>query len=439
MTLAQKHSGRRRNQACPPPQFVHRLNPSAFDHFEQNGGCLQYVGKGAVTPLGERHAEPLAQYIQAVAERLRVQALAQSHGAQALRQLHVAPAEFFLALQESHVERRVMREEPRAFGKSQELGQHGHDGRRTGDIGIGNTVDLPCLRRNRPLRIHERGERTVGDDAPLDAHACDFDDAMTFARVEPGRFNVEDGQSGERHARYTSSRMRRTNGIPLPVVLNDLKRLYAPPKTFLDYRTPLDLLVAVILSAQCTDAMVNRITAETLYPKYATPRDYLRVPREELEQDIRRSGHFRAKAQYIQETCQMLLDQHGGEVPRTMEELTALRGVGRKTASVVLSAVFGINAGIAVDTHVQRLSQRLGLSTHHEPTKIELDLMEAVPQTEWRNVTTLLISHGRAVCTALHRKCGACVFKDRCPSSLVLGRSDLAKPKKAKGKPAKKV
>lgn len=218
-------------------------------------------------------------------------------------------------------------------------------------------------------------------------------------------------------------------------MLRDLDRLYDPPKTFLHFRTPLDLLVAVILSAQCTDAMVNRITEEILYPKYATPKDYLKVPREELERDIRRSGHYRAKAAYIQETCAILLEKHGGNVPETMEELVELRGVGRKTASVVLSAAFGKNEGIAVDTHVQRLSQRIGLSTESDPKKIELDLMAAAPRKQWRDVTVLLISHGRAVCTALRRKCGACVFKDRCPSSLVLGKPDLAKPKRAAKRP----
>lgn len=222
--------------------------------------------------------------------------------------------------------------------------------------------------------------------------------------------------------------MRRKDGIPLAKVMVKLDRLYDPPRTFLDFRTPLDLLVAVMLSAQCTDLMVNRITKETLYAKYNTCEDYLRVSRSELEQDIRRSGHFRSKATYIQETCQILLKKHGGEVPRTMEELVELRGVGRKTASVVLSAAFGINAGIAVDTHVMRLSQRLGLSTHHDPIKIELDLIEAAPRKRWRDVTVLLISHGRAICTARNRKCGACVLKNECPSSLVLGKPDLAKP-----------
>ena len=226
--------------------------------------------------------------------------------------------------------------------------------------------------------------------------------------------------------------MRRRSGIPLPTVLSKLGRLYDPPRTFLEYRTPLDLLVAVILSAQCTDAMINRITKETLYPKYTTCDDYLAVSRSELEQDIRRSGHFRAKAKYIQETCQILLKKHGGEVPKTMEELVELRGVGRKTASVVLSAAFGINEGIAVDTHVQRLAQRIGLSMHHDPIKIELDLMDAAPRKRWRDVTVLLISHGRAICTARGRKCGGCIFKDRCPSSLTHGKSDLAKLKKKK-------
>lgn len=214
--------------------------------------------------------------------------------------------------------------------------------------------------------------------------------------------------------------------------MKKLDRLYDPPRTFLEFRTPLDLLVAVILSAQCTDAMVNRITKETLYAKYKTCEDYLKVSREELELDIRRSGHFRSKAKYIQETCQILLKKHGGEVPRTMEELVELRGVGRKTASVVLSAAFGINAGIAVDTHVQRLSRRLGLSTFSDPKRIELDLMAAAPRTRWRDVTVFLISHGRAVCTARARKCGGCVFKNDCPSSSVLGKADLAKQKRKK-------
>lgn len=226
--------------------------------------------------------------------------------------------------------------------------------------------------------------------------------------------------------------MRRKDGIPLAEVLEKLDTLYDPPKTFLHFRTPIDLLVAVILSAQCTDARVNIVTETILYPKYKTPQDYLDVSRNELEQDIKSCGTFRMKAKSIQETCAKIIADFDGKVPKTMDELLTLRGVGRKTASVVLSAAYGINVGIAVDTHVQRLSQRLGLSTFDDPKKIELDLMEGEPNpSRWRDVTTLLISHGRAVCTARGRKCGACVFKKDCPSSLVEGRSDKAKPKKS--------
>lgn len=225
--------------------------------------------------------------------------------------------------------------------------------------------------------------------------------------------------------------MQRKDGIPMDEVLETLGTLYTPPKTFLNFRTPLDLLVATILSAQCTDARVNIVTETILFPKYKTAQDYLDVPRNELEKDIQSCGTFRMKAKFIQETCAAIVAEHGGKVPETMEELIKLQGVGRKTASVVLSAAFDKNLGIAVDTHVQRLAQRLGLSTHSEPTKIELDLMAQAPKEKWRRVTTLLISHGRAVCTARGRKCGGCVFKEECPSSLVLGRSDKAKPKKS--------
>ncbi len=226
--------------------------------------------------------------------------------------------------------------------------------------------------------------------------------------------------------------MKRSDGIPLKQVLKELDKLYDPPKTFLHFRTPIDLLVAVILSAQCTDARVNIVTETILYPKYKTPQDYLDVSRDELEKDIKSCGTFRMKAKSIQETCAKIIADFGGKVPKTMDELLTLRGVGRKTASVVLSAAYGINVGIAVDTHVQRLAQRLGISVHHDPGKIELDLMEGEPNPQhWREVTTLLISHGRAVCTARNRKCGACVFKKDCPSSLVMGRSDKAVPKKS--------
>src|SRR3989344_4937274 len=190
--------------------------------------------------------------------------------------------------------------------------------------------------------------------------------------------------------------MRRTDGIPLATVLTTLSKLYKPPKTFLHYRTPVDLLVAVILSAQCTDARVNVVTETILYPKYKTPEDYLRVSLEALEDDIHSCGTYHMKAKSIRGMCQMLMEKHDGRVPDTMEALLELPGVGRKTASVILSAVFNKNLGIAVDTHVQRLSQRLGLSTYSDPKRIELDLIAQAPKDNrrWREITTLLISHG---------------------------------------------
>ena len=225
--------------------------------------------------------------------------------------------------------------------------------------------------------------------------------------------------------------MHSKDGLALSHVLSSLSKLYKPPKTFLQFRTPLDLMVATILSAQCTDVRVNIVTSTILYPKYKTAEDYVRVSRQELEQDIHSCGTFHNKARFIQEACQALIEQHGGVMPRTMKELTKLQGVGRKTASVILAAAFDINEGIAVDTHVQRVAQRIGLTTNHDVKKIELDLMAQAPQKRWRDVTVLLISHGRAVCTARGRKCSACVFKQECPSSLVMQRSDQAKPKKS--------
>ena len=209
-------------------------------------------------------------------------------------------------------------------------------------------------------------------------------------------------------------------------VLQELRNIYTPPRTFLQWRTPLDLLVATILSAQCTDARVNIVT-KTLYKKYQSPEDYLRIPRKELEADIHSCGTFRNKARFIQEMSAQLITNFGGEVPQTMEELTTLQGVGRKTASVVLWACFGITEGIAVDTHVLRVSRRLGLSKHKDPKRVEIDLMEQLPKKEWGYFTTHIITHGRAVCTSRKRQCEKCVFNKRCPSSLVLGKGDLAK------------
>ena len=209
-------------------------------------------------------------------------------------------------------------------------------------------------------------------------------------------------------------------------VLRTLKRRYKPPRTFLRWRTPLDLLVLTILSAQCTDARVN-LVSKTLFKKYKKPQDYLAVSRKELEYDVHSCGTYRVKAKYIHELCAALIERHNGKVPQTMEELTAFNGVGRKTASIILWACLGKNEGIAVDTHVMRLARRLGLSRHKTPQRIELDLMRATPRKEWGYLTTLIISHGRAVCTARNRQCGKCVFTKKCPSSLVTGHKDLSK------------
>lgn len=209
-----------------------------------------------------------------------------------------------------------------------------------------------------------------------------------------------------------------------------LVKAYKPPRTFLEFRTPLDLLVATMLSAQCTDARVNLTTKTILYPKYKTAKDYVKVPQSELEKDIKSCGFYRAKAKNIQGMCRILIEKHGGNVPQTMDELTHLPGVGRKTAAIILWAAYGKNEGIAVDTHVLRVSQRLGLTKQKDPKKIELDLMKQFPKKNWGRVTTLIISHARAVCTARNRGCDRCMFAKSCPSSLTTGQSDKAAPKK---------
>jgi endonuclease III len=179
----------------------------------------------------------------------------------------------------------------------------------------------------------------------------------------------------------------------------------------------LQLLVSVMLSAQTTDVNVNRVT-ERLFAKYRRPEDYLAVPQEELERDIYATGFFRQKAKSLQGTMRMLLDDYGGEVPRTMEELLRLPGVARKTANVV-AAELGHPQGIVVDTHVRRLAQRLGLTRQEDPVKIERDLMRLVPREQWGVFPHLLIWHGRRVCDARRPACERCVLNDLCPSSRV--------------------
>jgi endonuclease-3 len=194
-----------------------------------------------------------------------------------------------------------------------------------------------------------------------------------------------------------------------------LDPLYTYEKTALKYRSPFELLIATILSAQCTDKQVNEVT-KTLFKKYRTLQDYLNVPIAELEQDIRPTGFFRNKAKSLKGCCQGLMDFYGGEVPSTMEELLKLPGVGRKTANCVLGAAFNI-PGVVVDTHVKRLVYRLGLTDNHDPDKIEKDIENLLPRQRWRRFSDILIYHGREVCKARkpdHTRCD--VFK-LCPSN----------------------
>ncbi len=199
-------------------------------------------------------------------------------------------------------------------------------------------------------------------------------------------------------------------------ILSRLDPAYAHLTTGLIASSPLELLVATILSAQCTDERVNMVTPR-LFARYHGPEAYANADPEELEQLIHSCGFYRNKAKNIQGMARVLLDRFGGEVPRSMAELITLPGVARKTANVVLSHAFGIDQGIAVDTHVQRLSRRLGLTRETEPTKIEADLMRAVPRERWGRVSDVLIWHGRLVCAARTPRCSECVLADICPSA----------------------
>jgi endonuclease-3 len=179
-------------------------------------------------------------------------------------------------------------------------------------------------------------------------------------------------------------------------------------------------LIATILSAQCTDERVNIVT-KTLFKKYRSVEDYAGADLKELEQDIRSTGFYRNKARNIKKCCQMILDKFGSQVPKTMEEILELPGVARKTANIVLSNAYGVVEGIAVDTHVRRLSRRLRLTANDNPDKIEQDLMKLVPKSKWMRFTELLIFHGRKTCTAKRPKCETCVVNKLCPSAFTFG------------------
>ena len=197
-------------------------------------------------------------------------------------------------------------------------------------------------------------------------------------------------------------------------IITGLKKAYPDAHCELNFSNPLELLIATILSAQCTDKRVNIVTAE-LFKKYRTAADYADAPASELEEAIKTTGFFRNKTKSIKSAAESLVEKHRGEVPRSMEELLELGGVGRKTANVILGNAFDINVGIVVDTHVARLSQRLGLTREKDPQNIEQQLMVMVPQKEWTLFSHWLIWHGRRRCYARNPDCGNCEIKSLCP------------------------
>jgi len=201
-------------------------------------------------------------------------------------------------------------------------------------------------------------------------------------------------------------------------IIRRLKRAYPGAKCSLNHSNPFELLVATILSAQSTDDRVNIVTAD-LFRKYKKPEDYLKVPPSELEKDIHSTGFFRNKTKSIQGTAKLLTEQYGGEVPHTMDELLEFPGVARKTANVVLGNAFGIKAGVVVDTHVTRLSHRLGLSEEKTAEKIEQDLIPIVPKKDWVIFPHLMIYHGRKICKARNPLCEECTIEKLCPSSFL--------------------
>ena len=196
-------------------------------------------------------------------------------------------------------------------------------------------------------------------------------------------------------------------------IIAALRKTYPDAHCELNYSNPLELLIATVLSAQCTDKRVNQVTAE-LFRKYRTAADYANANTTALEQDVKTTGFFRNKTKSIQACCRKLVEQYGGKVPQTMEELVQLGGVGRKTANVVLGNAFGINEGIVVDTHVARLSHRLGLTKQKDPEKIEHDLVKLVPRAQWTMFSHWLIWHGRRRCYARNPDCLNCEIKTLC-------------------------
>jgi endonuclease-3 len=203
-------------------------------------------------------------------------------------------------------------------------------------------------------------------------------------------------------------------------VISLLEKEYPKARTALNYSNPLELLVATMLSAQCTDERVNKVT-EKLFKKYRRAEDYAEASLAELERDVKPTGFYRNKAKHLKQAGRTLMDKFNSQVPKTMEEMLELPGVARKTANIVLQNAYGIVEGIAVDTHVRRVSKRLGLTEQEDPNRIEQDLMRIVPKDRWMRITDLLISLGRNVCVAKKPKCQACVLNKVCPSAFTFG------------------
>ena len=220
-------------------------------------------------------------------------------------------------------------------------------------------------------------------------------------------------------SRPTNTKLQPGSPAQVQAIIAELHRLYPEATCTLNFSNPLELLVATQLAAQCTDERVNMVTKQ-LFQKYRSVEDYATVSQEELEQDIKSTGFYRNKAKNIRAAAQRIITNYGGEVPRTMTDILSLPGVARKTANVVLGYAYGIVEGIVVDTHVGRLSRRLGWTTNEDPVKVEQDLMRIIPREDWLDISHLLIFHGRAICHARKPLCEECALAPLCPSAFLV-------------------
>jgi endonuclease-3 len=236
-------------------------------------------------------------------------------------------------------------------------------------------------------------------------------DKATSGSTKRTKAKGRKGPAGKKNSRRSGPDRKRITRM-----IDILTREFPDAHCMLDHSSPFELLIATILAAQCTDAMVNQVT-KTLFTKYPTPQAYIDAPQEELEKDIYRTGFYRNKTKSIKKCCRSLIDNHNGNVPSTMEDLVALGGVGRKTANCILGVSFGI-PGIVVDTHVKRLSRRMGYTEEADPDKIERDLMTIAPENEWTHMSHLFADLGRSHCDARRPRCDECPVEHLCPKNL---------------------